>query len=771
MYREVYMKSKKNDWRKNKQAQRTIPKLSIKNLRLPYSEMSFEEKLKFAQTIGEEAERQLIEDLAKLKTNLKNSNPLQLLAMFSFYDLTLFSSVNLEKSKEGPLFQSHVELIQALILQNAKEHFDFKPVIPEIYEYFRSIIPEISKNLYWQSLGKLNISDNVEQLQSSAFVDIIRFNTQTVRNWGYPQQIIRILKCIFNPLDELIGEKKGIRITNLIDMCVTLMAEIESRSNKHMKLIASINAAKTLEELVNAHAQIIPDSIESSQELINFFKKKKVNLIAAKFMLISHSDLILPEIYQFTLDEFVKAYPGEVNINNLKGIIENWSYSFGDLANENSEHFRLDNPIWTHPIIKLNNDNFFIPICGLFLSFGFELMEKVFNEDATLKKKYEERRANFLEEEVERLLKDAFPTAGIYPGSYWKNSDSQNDKIYENDLLIIIDQVALIVESKAGKISPSARRGSQDRIKKTLKELLIGPTQQSGRFVKFLQNNKGKFKLKRRKGGFNEFDNSQVKKYYRINVTLDALDLISYLPAIQQAGFIQDAEDLKSTLTLSLADLEVILEILSGVCEKLHYFGRRIEIQQANKYIGDELDFLVFYLDTGFNLGNSEGLLLISGRSIELNKYFMQEYTKKTITKPNSKRSKWWQDILKFLEYRKNPGYTILGCCLLNVAYENQIGFERLFSQIKLKVRKQPLKSNVKNKAFIGGFPNHETTIAGFAFPDISMEERNAQLKQTASWAIKESACENVIVIGQNIYSNDYPYTVLIYSEKAFLKN
>ena len=49
------------------------------------------------------------------------------------------------------------------------------------------------------------------------------------------------------------------------------------------------------------------------------------------------------------------------------------------------------------------DDEYFIPIVGLFLSFCLEQMEALIADDTDLQERYELRRAKYLEGEVERL--------------------------------------------------------------------------------------------------------------------------------------------------------------------------------------------------------------------------------------------------------------------------------------------------------------------------------------------------------------------------------
>jgi len=79
--------------------------------------------------------------------------------------------------------------------------------------------------------------------------------------------------------------------------------------------------------------------------------------------------------------------------------------------------------------------------------------------------------------------------------------------------------------------------------------------------------------------------------------------------------------------SISFTDLEIIFELLSFEVEKIHYLARRREFEAHMQYEGDELDLLSFYLDNGFNIGETEYkknlALNLSMKSKELDPYIV----------------------------------------------------------------------------------------------------------------------------------------------------
>ena len=149
-------------------------------------------------------------------------------------------------------------------------------------------------------------------------------------------------------------------------------------------------------------------------------------------------------------------------------------------------------------------------------------MEKFCSENEKLRKKYNEVRAAYLEDKVKSLFRIAFPMAEIYHGSKWTGKDG---KVYENDLLVIVDNFAFIVEAKSGQVSPSAKRGAPDRLFKTLKELIEEPSDQALRFIEYLKDHPSELVLPVKKGPSNRFDASKLKYFIPLGVTLTHLGM------------------------------------------------------------------------------------------------------------------------------------------------------------------------------------------------------------------------------------------------------
>lgn len=724
--------------------------------------MTQAEAIEHLKAMGEEFGRLFEESFRDLQERILTVDPILLLSSFAFYSLTTPAGTDRELTEDNPILQHDVELLQALTLQHRWEEFSSKPVLSTDFETFRDLVQRTTKAFFMRRFSALESSMSVQQLQRLRALEDMRVHTQAIRNWGYPQQMTRIITELFAPLDDDIEKQIGVRIAHLVDMCLNLIATTENRMNTHRDLVRPVVQAKTIPDAVRKYHRSFPNLTLTPAEFLRFAEERNASLSEVQGMLISHSDLRLPDIYTFTLADFADAYPVAVESDTLRQILDAWALSFGDLADHNPEHLFMENPLWHRPVIRLDDHLFFSPIIGLFVSFCLELMESVVQSNAELYVKYERRRGEFLEDEMERLFKSAFPSAKVCRGSQWH--DPVTGKDFENDLLVLIDSYLIVVEAKSGKVSKPARRGAEFRLQRTIDDLLIAPSLQAKRFADYLRDNPGIHRFPTQRGAINEVDTSSVYEVIRLNVTLELLGALdSRWPDLRQAGFIP--ADIVLAPTMSLADLEIVFEILEGTCEKLHYLVRRAQFEVNADYEGDELDLLAFYIDTGFNIGETEfdgTRLYLWAMSKLFDPYFMGWWSGQDAPKPRRRLTRWWKAILRQIERRRVPRWTELGSILLNVSYDDQVKFKKGFNRIQRNVQRhwqQPGHHNFI--VLLNGPPQRRDAIVGLAYKRVTKKQRNQWMENAAADAMQEAPTNRALVIGIDVEQRDYPYSVM----------
>jgi hypothetical protein len=712
--------------------------------------------------LGHEYGGKYAQALQELGRRILEVDPLSLLSNLAFYGLPTRGLKDPELTQPKPILQHHVELLQALTLQHPRSAFSVNQLPPQDYMTFRDLLHDVTNGFRFRGYAGIDPSLPGEEQRRRMFLEEVKRHTQSVRNWGYPQQVTRIVADLFEPLDNAIEKKFGVRIGNLVEMCGRIKTSAESRSKAHHTAMHEVVKAKKVGDAVRMFQVSFPNLVDSTDEWSALAQGSKASLPEVRQLLISLSESRLPAVFSFTTSDFISAYPSAVEQDNLRRVLTAWSISFGELAGADTEHFFLNNPIWSRPLVTLGPDQFFVPVVGTFTSFLLRMMERVIEGDAHLRGKYEKRRADFLEDDAARLFREAFPTASIFRGSLWH--DPEAGKNYENDLLVQVDTHFVVVEAKSGKVSESAWRGSVERLKKAVQGLVVEPSEQAARFATHLKANAGVNRFKTKSGNVNEIDTSNVSGVIRLNVTLELLSIISaYHPTLREAGLL--APDIEVAPTMSLAELESAFELLGHPSEKLHYLARRAELEANSSYFGDELDLLAFYLDRGFCIGETEfdrtKLMMLYGDSKTLDPYFMRQWHKQPVPKPKRPLTKWWESMLERIETSRTQGWSELGQILLGAAYDEQMEFERGSRRIKRSVRLsgQGWRRECLVTMLVG--VRHHDAIIGVAFKDLSREGRREFFNQVIDNTLQQESVQRVMVIGWDIDEPDQLYNVV----------
>ena len=719
----------------------------------PFKGLSEDQLMELSTKVGQKNSENYKNSLNSLKKLLEDLNILDTLSWFSVYCLTTPIDQDPNISKNKLILQYHVEILQALFLQSKKgtntslSSFQIDEVI--------ELINKVSETFMNKRVADIK---NYEENEKEAFlnVEMFRTNTMTIRNWGHREQVIRVTKELFNPIDDLIKKEYKVSAINLLKMFESIVNTVELKLNERNQLIYDIFNSSDIPQMIKLFTNFYPSI--NKNELYGIEDKFNSKKEFAFYLIFDLSNQFLKEIYTINLSEFLKAYPEEINESILNEILKKWSYSKGDLSDFPTEHIFLGNPIWKKPLIKIDESTYFWPIMGIFTSFCVELIENIFIENQRLKKIYDKRRAQFLEKSVENLFKRNFESAEIYSNLIWNEG--------ENDLLVLIDSYAVIVEVKSGKISDSARRGSFKRLQKEIRKLIVDPSKQAIKFKEYIENNQNEIEFLKKNKEEICVDFSKIKCIITLSITFDLFGhLASKIPQLARIGFIN--EESYFTPNMSLADLEIFFDLLETDTEKIHYLIKRYYFEKDVNYMADELDLLGFYLQTGFNFSDTEfdnTFVQLYGVSEEiLDSYLTTKHLNEQNPKPLPRRTKWWQDILNRLNKLKPLRWVDVSLTLLNVSFEDQIAFENKIKEIKDIVLKEWKQKNHTNYVSFYN-KNSNEIIIGYCYNDIGIKERDKSISLISGEVMEKIGLNEAIVIGIDVYNKIYPYGVLTIS-------
>lgn len=255
-------------------------------------------------------------------------------------------------------------------------------------------------------------------------------------------------------------------------------------------------------------------------------------------------------------------------------------------------------PYRTRPLIR-DPDRSSMPVHeGLLLSTVRSAVEDALKDHSKGWEIYAKYRGEYLEETSLALLAQMLPGAQVMPSVKYFVPDPAKDeakpsdytKLVECDGLLLIDDVAIIVEAKGGALGAEARAGDPDRLRADLRKLITEAAQQSRRLHERITEDAG---IRLRDGTW--LDLSGVREIHQIAVTLeDLFSLTSVTVDLLDAGLLEVDS---IPWTVSVHDLRIVTELIERPAELLLYLQRRtVPEVTLHHHAIDELDlFLEFF--------------------------------------------------------------------------------------------------------------------------------------------------------------------------------
>ena len=213
---------------------------------------------------------------------------------------------------------------------------------------------------------------------------------------------------------------------------------------------------------------------------------------------------------------------------------------------------------------------------------------------------YQAHRGKVLEDRVRDIFEKLLPGATVFasydyyvPANERETRPDLYTKRVEGDLLLVLDDVAIIVESKAIATNPQARAGDTRKLRRDLVGMIGNASRQAGRTASRIRLDGG---LRLDREGWRDL--TQIREIHLVAVSLDDLAGVATATGdLIDAGILSD-DDIP--WTVSLHDLQLIGELVETPAEFLLYLRRRRNAETARFFMApDELDLFLHFLKRG----------------------------------------------------------------------------------------------------------------------------------------------------------------------------
>lgn len=490
-------------------------------------------------------------------------------------------------------------------------------------------------------------------------------HAETFKNWSGKRYDIFEVQHHRDLLECLKEEFMATYNFSIDDLCYGIT---KLKNNFYFKFEDSINAVKRL--FKKGKVKIDKDGIFNIPMKFGSDNKKQVE----KYLENIHT-LKLADIQENTkwtkkfLDRFIieqKEY--KKFIDNIS--IENWN--------------NLLNKIKYKPLVKIENKYYILLEQKFYDNFDKIAIQGIC-ENSNLKS--QEIRAKYTSN-IEMVVMKYFNNILIDKQCYVKNYYSYNNKILENDILIVYDNNVFIIEVKAGSFTPELASDDLDSHKEALKNLIEKANEQQDFLERCMIENKkvtiydsNNKKTRNKKAEIKINDDTKI---FKIIITAEAFNDIE--ARIDKVKILSLSSN---TLVFCLDDLRVYSEYFAQhPCYFIQYLLQREKaIGNKNIDLVDELYHLGMWIEYNFynehaneqikcfvkenNITEELGIVSICGEDWmeELDAYYNNLWFKKrSIIKPYRKIPSEIEKIIDFCEKHTSiEKHTYLTTFLLNL--------------------------------------------------------------------------------------------------------
>ena len=278
-------------------------------------------------------------------------------------------------------------------------------------------------------------------------------------------------------------------------------------------------------------------------------------------------------------------------IDHLAGadqFMTNFTYNFGSESNEQYIEPGSFNKIEETPIIKIDNDKYFIPITYAVFNAIYDAPFYWMNSNDQYRKKAGTNRGNAGEDIAYELLAPIFGTENTYKNIVIK--DKHHKDITDIDVLCVYGNKALCVQIKSKRLTLLSKIGDWDSQQKDFKLAVQNAYNQGLICKQSLMDKDGKLFV-------NKETNEELRDFESINdVFILCLTTENY-PALtsQVAYLLSKKDDDQPAIAFSVFDLALISHYLTTPYDFLYYIRQRMATYKLF-FATNEIVYLGYHL-------------------------------------------------------------------------------------------------------------------------------------------------------------------------------
>lgn len=624
----------------------------------------FEQYVESIRNNRPKLKKEINKKIEKILSLIKKSEPLELLATVSIKNCFADPEQYRELTHEGR--ECYVEYAQSLIL--SQEHkTGVKNATKGAIEQFNSLIEELFNDVLWYFISEFTEGTRTKIEEELRFMSILRY--MFVRGDSYPEHHLEMIKDIFKDHDTFLKNHYGFNSCEIISVIQHIEEQLLNNMDQQTEIML------LLRELHELFKEFVDNEGVNSFSSLEDCRKRYFALPA-----VQEKKKRLDKLQNNIKENLFEVAPNKkVPIELLKLLSSKFGDNMKFIEFKPSPGWPLnDSIIYDLPIIEDNGKFYCFAYQILFRNIGNILESWIRKKDSNYYQNiYQKKRANYLENKALKYLKNILPEAKVYGKLFYNIEENGKINRVETDGLILYDDNLFIIETKAGTLSTSARRGSLKRIKRNITELIDNAYNQALRTKEYIvKTPKPTFEYKNGYKAIVIKNKDKYRNIYLINITLQNLGVIStHLNYLKGLNLIQGKE---WPWSVFINDLRVISEIIEFPSVFLYFLQQRIRANDYPQFRSmDELDFLMFYFYEGLYFKDSVlqniDIYIPRGYTEDLDRYY--DFIAGRVSsgeKPKLKIPKEYKELITNIESTGKYGFTKVTTTLLSFDLESK---------------------------------------------------------------------------------------------------
>lgn len=550
--------------------------------------MTPEEHATFVRSFTEEQLKGLGERRGELVTRLadllEGADLPELLACASLSYLRF--DPDTYRDSENDQSPAHIEFLALQSL--AHDHVSESPLRPgevlhaasEAIDISRELFQVTSMMLTWESICQRGEGGDH---QFADYVLRTKLHSLSIRGAAYPEHLVSVLHGCFDPVDAECRRVLGFTVSDalrLIEGATKLVNERMEERARHAELVHDELSRRLKRLRSGKQGTGLPDDLRALKPTE---AKARIDFLVTQQMFEKSADVAL-----FTAEE-LRAQSG-VALDATTAFLE--AFTCPPSAYDQRHHVLPGgaHPLTERPFLKFNAHQYMLPVPTSMIEAIRPRMEDLLAQrDQRTWNRYLRLRGKWANEEAARRLASALPGSLAATDLPWRSASDESDL----DGLVSVDDLTLRIQTKAGRLHASTRRGSAVRMQRNIDELIKEAHRQHAALATALDDEGA------RAIGLGKYETALAAPLqFEVIVCLD--DVTVWSTETHVLGEVGAIDSTRPTpWILSLTDLMAVTDLLQG-SQLVHYLLRRQRLEAHAKVSAhDELDWVGHYIAEG----------------------------------------------------------------------------------------------------------------------------------------------------------------------------